>query len=115
MSDRRNKIRDISAREAERILGHRVDRRRKYAFDPKPAYGMPCVLQIVRWTDSCSGCFEGGEYGGLAHNYDWDDSAQCRVGIGCDECGYSGKVRREEWVPYLPEAGRAALSTDEVL
>lgn len=41
---------------------------------------------IVRWTTSCSGCDEIGEY------------ANGR-GSGCSECGYTGKRRREEWVP----------------
>jgi predicted RNA-binding Zn-ribbon protein involved in translation (DUF1610 family) len=38
---------------------------------------------------------------GLAHNYIYDDKAQCHIGIGCHECGYRGKVRRSEWVPSV--------------
>lgn len=55
---------------------------------------------VVRWTDSCSGCFEAGEYCGLAHLYPWDEKAGCSVGSGCRECGYTGKVRRAELVPF---------------
>ena len=59
---------------------------------------------VVRFTDSCSGCFEAGDYMGNAHYYDYDDKAQCHVGSGCHECGYRGKVRRREWVPFDHEA-----------
>lgn len=55
--------------------------------------------EIARWTTSCSGCFEGGEYGGLAHNYRYDEKAQCHLGMGCKECEYTGKRKNEMWVP----------------
>jgi hypothetical protein len=55
---------------------------------------------IARWTTECSGCFEAGEYMGNAGNYPYDDKAQCRVGSGCDECGYTGKRRMEWWTPF---------------
>ena len=54
----------------------------------------------VRFTEACSGCFEFGDYGGLAHNYPWDEKAQCRVGAGCDECGYTGKRRQIHFIPF---------------
>jgi hypothetical protein len=55
---------------------------------------------VVRWTDSCSGCFEAGDYGGNAHNYPYDEKARCHIGAGCNECGYTGKTICEEWVPF---------------
>lgn len=55
---------------------------------------------VVRWTASCTGCFEFGDYGGLAHLYPWDDKAKCRIGAGCSECGYTGKRVQEHWVPF---------------
>lgn len=56
-------------------------------------------VHIARWTDSCSGCFEGGEYMGMAHHYPYDGKAGCHVGAGCHECGYTGKRRRVEYIP----------------
>lgn len=55
---------------------------------------------VVRWTDSCPGCLEGGEYMGRAADYPYDIKAGCHVGAGCDECGHTGKRRREELVPF---------------
>lgn len=55
---------------------------------------------IARWTEACSGCFEAGDYNGLAQNYAFDEKAGCRVGIGCDECGYTGKRRSEWFIPF---------------
>lgn len=89
---------EIKWQEAEALAKERVDRRRRYARDDDK------LLELCTFTTSCSGCFEGGEYGGLADNYDWDDKAQCRIGIGCSECGYHGKIRMAEWVPYVPAA-----------
>lgn len=41
----------------------------------------------------CTGCYEGGENDGMAHLYPYDEKAECRVGAGCEECGYTGKRR----------------------
>lgn len=84
----------IDWREAEKLIGRRVDRRRSYAREGKT------LLEMITYTHHCSGCFEGGEYGGLEHNYEWDAKAQCRVGMGCSECGYTGKRRNTDFVPY---------------
>lgn len=88
------RVKEIDWQEAERRLGHAVDRRRSYARDGRQ------VLQLVRWVHSCSGCFEGGEYMGNAHNYPYDAKAGCHVGSGCSECGCTGKRRDAQWVPY---------------
>lgn len=90
-------VKEITWRQAERIAGRRLDRRRCYARDGKR------LLELCQWTGSCSGCFEGGEYGGLAHNYPWDDKTQCHIGGGCRECGYTGKARQAQWVPYIAD------------
>lgn len=55
---------------------------------------------VVRWTASCTGCFESGEYGSLEAFYPWDEKAKCRIGAGCSECGHTGKVRQEHWEPF---------------
>lgn len=55
---------------------------------------------IVRGTATCAGCFEPGDYMGNAHLYGYDAKACCYVGSGCDECGYTGKRRWREWVPF---------------
>ena len=39
---------------------------------------------------SCSGCHEGGEYGGNAHNYPYSEIFKCNPGSGCGECGGIG-------------------------
>jgi len=93
-------VKEIAWPEAETLAGERVDRRRKYARDGKQ------LLESCHYTTACSGCFEAGEYGGLAHRYAWDEKAQCRIGFGCEECGYTGKRRWSWWVPYVPRAWR---------
>lgn len=50
----------------------------------------------VRFTDTCSGCYEWQD----DHLYPYDEKAQCKVGAGCHECGYTGKRRREHWIPF---------------
>ncbi len=36
---------------------------------------------------------------GLAHNYPYDTKANCYVGMGCKECGYTGKRRHVMHIP----------------
>lgn len=70
-----------------------IDRRRSHIM-------WDGALQVVlRGVESCSGCFEGGDYMGQAHLYPFDKKAGCYIGAGCDECGYTGKRRREHPVP----------------
>lgn len=81
----------ISIADAEMHAGKHLDRRRKYfLWDFGHGHG-PEVCFEAHHTTECSGCFEGGDYMGLAHNYPYDDKAQCYVGCGCEECGYTGK------------------------
>jgi hypothetical protein len=54
---------------------------------------------VVRWTDSCSGCYET-EDGHPVGEYDYDPKHNCAIGAGCEECGYTGKSRRAEWIPF---------------
>lgn len=97
------KVRPIDWRTAEHLVRHRVDRRRSYAREAND------VLMLCSFTISCSGCCEGGEYGGLLHHYEYDEKAGCHIGGGCRECGYTGKRRWAQWVPYLrPDALSAA-------
>ena len=90
-------FRRIGWREAEKILGGRLkNRRRAYYFCDDPAmmehlHGGP-VFQYDQWTTSCSGCRETEDGHNVGH-YPWDNKAKCYVGSGCDECGYTGKVR----------------------
>jgi hypothetical protein len=69
---------------------------------------------VVRWTGPCSGCYESGEYGGNADNYPYDAKARCRIGAGCSECGFTGKRRRAEWVPF-PDVAAAYFAAEERL
>ncbi len=103
MSFKVNVIEYLSIEEAGRLAGKRLDRRRRYFLSDANSCSEPPKKEVCYtgwWTESCSGCYESGEYGGLAHNYPYDEKAGCRVGGGCDECGYTGK-RRMEWpVPH---------------
>jgi hypothetical protein len=92
-------MRDLSIAEAEALHGGRLDRRCRYAT---PEDGVPCnltgslVYGIARWSEACSGCYEG---------YYTDHGR----GHGCSECGYTGRSRREHWVPIPPaDADEAA-------
>jgi hypothetical protein len=58
--------------------------------------GEPC--ELVRWTSSCTGCLDSSD-GHPINAAAYDDVRMCWVGPGCSECGYTGKRRREEWVP----------------
>lgn len=57
----------------------------------------------VSFTASCSGCMDFGEAGENLHNYPIDPKSGVHLGGGCDECGYTGKRRRREWVPFDPD------------
>jgi hypothetical protein len=82
----------IKWQEAEAILGFRVDRRKVYDFDDSPEmreilHGGP-VYHTGWWTETCSGCTESymGHY----------TLGSAERGVGCSECGYTGK-RRQCW------------------
>ena len=90
--------RQLSIEVAEAYAGRRLDRRKKYALLEDMGI---CVS--AEWTESCTGCFEGGENMGLAHHYLYDIKARCYIGAGCEECGYTGKRRVKMWVPLEAE------------
>lgn len=81
-------IRPITWKRAEKLLGCRIDRRRRYAFDPQPDLVKHNVLVLIKWTAGCSGCNGDDDYGDL--------------GSGCSECGHTGRRRRAMWVPWCP-------------
>jgi hypothetical protein len=69
---------------ADKLAGERLDRRRSYAIIDNEV----CVL--ARWSQPCSGCYDSG--------YDYpNDNAR---GMGCHECGHTGRVRNAQWVPW---------------
>ena len=82
----------ITYQEAEKILGVRVDRRKKYHFEESPEakdmFGEGPVYTYEEWTTNCSGCTESemGHY----------TCGSAQKGAGCRECGYTGK-RRDGW------------------
>jgi hypothetical protein len=84
----------LSIAEAEKLAGRRLDRRRKYYLVDETV-----IVSAASYTTTCSGCFEGGDYMGNAHNYTWDSKSQCHIGAGCDECGYTGKRVETVLVP----------------
>lgn len=72
---------------AEKLYGQRLDRRKSYAI----IEGKVC--EVVRWTDRCSGC--SGDHENLYQQ-----------GMGCWECGYTGKSRRSVWSPLAANGPR---------
>jgi hypothetical protein len=60
------------------------------------------ACELARWTDSCSGCTETVD-GHNVFEYPIDPKHGCFVGAGCPECGYTGKRRREFWVPMAED------------
>ena len=77
----------LSVQEAERLVGDRLDRRRRYALGPDGKVGV-----IEHWTVGCSGCIDT-EDGIPIGDYEWDAKHKCYIGAGCPECGYTGKRR----------------------
>ena len=65
--------------QADKIAGRRLDRRKNYAI----ISGKVC--EAAEWSSGCSGCSGEDPYG--------PDH-----GIGCHECGYTGRVRNSHWV-----------------
>lgn len=73
---------------ADKIAGHRLDRRMNYAvIDGK-------LHTLCKWSQPCTGCYE-------SDPYKYEDKAR---GLGCSECGHSGRVRNAQWVPYFDPA-----------
>lgn len=70
--------RPVAWDDADRIAGRRLDRRKNYAVID----GQVC--SAISWTGKCSGC----------SNFAGDER-----GFGCEECGYTGKVRQSYWMP----------------
>lgn len=69
---------------AEKLAGRRLDRRRNYAIIDGQ------VAESVRWSQACSGCYQGHDI-------------ESGVGLGCSECGHSGRRQSGSWVPLLPQ------------
>lgn len=70
---------------AEAIAGRRLDRRKNYAI----IHGE--VREEGRWSRPCTGCAEVPE-----------SSHGPERGIGCEECGYTGRAREAMWLPLMP-------------
>ena len=64
----------------------------------------------AKWTQSCSGCCELGDYGSNPNRHPYDEKNQCHIGFGCDECGYTGKRRVEMWVPIYDKHAQIVLN-----
>lgn len=101
----------ITYQEAELLMERRLDRRRQYykhtekglsvinpyAFNGSDGTPKGIVFTIAKWSHACSGCSDEYEIGGR--------------GIGCHECGYTG--RRCDWMfDPLPKESEAKRMTD---
>jgi hypothetical protein len=78
----------ITISAAEGLAGRRLDRRRRYAHNGRE------LVEAASWSQPCSGCVVLG----------------CTdTGLGCAECGYTGRRRIHVWVPIsIQRAHRAA-------
>lgn len=48
-----------------------------------------------KFAESCTGCYEAGDYDSNAHNYPLHPKWQIRIGAGCKECSGRGfRVRK---------------------
>lgn len=85
----------LTIEEAEKLAGKRLDRRRKwFLYDGDVCYD-------GKWTQACSGCYEGGgEYSHLNKYYQYDEKLKIHIGSGCEECGYTGKRRQSYPIPH---------------
>lgn len=78
----------ISKEEAEKIVGFKLDGRRKYfMWSGDVCYDEKTLI-------SCSGCTEYSE--GYLVSGIWDEKRKMIKGCGCPECGYTG-VRIEHF------------------
>lgn len=84
-------MKPITARQAEKLRGCRLDRRMKYAVHNRQ------VFSLGTWVQSCSGCHETMD-GHEIHPVTRDKNGVV-LGGGCSECGYQGKVRVSMWLP----------------
>ncbi len=66
----------------EELTGAKLDRRRSYCLINSGNRFVLCAG--VNWSDTCSGCS--------------DCSTPIR-GVGCKECGYTGRSVRKSWAP----------------
>jgi len=72
----------MSWQDADKQAGFRLDRRKAWAFVDQE------LCEMCRWTDTCSGCScDCGCYGDHGN-------------AGCEECGYTGRSRRGQWIPF---------------
>lgn len=47
---------------------------------------------IIRWTDTCSGC--------RVDFMEYDEKLRIPIGMGCSECGYTGKRHGGMFMPF---------------
>lgn len=65
------------------------------------------MCEMVKFTSSCTGCCEFGDYGSVALGR-FDPKTKQTIGIGCPECGHTGKRRQVLYIP-LTELGAAIV------
>lgn len=79
--------RQVTIEQAEAFAGKRLDRRHRYAILPG-LNGADELHAAASWTHVCSGCA-----------YDDGGYVTPSRGMGCEECGYTGKRRQSQWLP----------------
>ena len=77
--------------EADKRAGFRLDRRKNWAFIPDTnQIGLPELCEQVSYSTECSGCANHEDF----HSLDGK-------GAGCSECGYTGRSRQIDFVPFI--------------
>ena len=80
----------LTIEEAEKHIGGRLDRRRKYFLWDFHDDGNPVVCHDFKYLHHCTGCLEMGDYGSILSSGGFDPKRRIEVGAGCQECGYTG-------------------------
>lgn len=60
---------------------------------------------VVTYTTTCSGCYETVD-GYPPSGYGYDEKNRCAIGMGCEECGFTGKRRVSHFVPLTASERR---------
>lgn len=77
----------LTFKQGDALAGFRLDRRKAWAFIETERDGID-LCEMITWSQHCTGCCEYPEM-----------TTPPGRGSGCHECGYTGRVRRRQFVP----------------
>lgn len=82
----------LTFKQGDALAGFRLDRRKSWAFIETERDGID-LCEAITWSQHCTGCCEYPEM-----------TTPPGRGSGCRECGYTGRVRRRQFVPAARKA-----------